>query len=78
MSDDQLLDQAADRIAKVRQECLQSGVSPTELAELFLDDAILGFIAEGRKEREVAAFFQRVAKKRVRDWYAKLKRPPRA
>ena len=78
MSDDQLLDQAADRIAKVRQECLQSGVSPTELAELFLDDAILGFIAEGRKQREITAFFQRVAKKRIRDWYAKVGRPPTA
>ena len=73
MTDDKLLDQAADLIAEVRLKCLSAGLSPAELAELFVDEAILGLIAERRTEREIAAHFQRLAKKRVKEWYAQIK-----
>ena len=78
MTDDKLLDQAADLIAEVRLKCLSAGLSPTELAELFVDEAILGLVAERRTERETAALFQRMAKKRVKEWYAQMKGPSQA
>ena len=78
MTDDKLLDRAADLIAEVRVKCLSTGLSPTELAELFVDEAILGLIAERRTECETAALFQRSAGKRVKEWYAQIKGPSQA
>jgi hypothetical protein len=76
LSDDKLLDQAAELLAEVRLKCLSLGLSPTELAELLFDEAILGLMAERRSERDTASFCQRLAKKRVREWYAMKRRSP--
>jgi hypothetical protein len=72
MSSDELLDKAADIIAKARADCLKLGVSPTELAELFLDDAVLGLYAEGRPRSETARFFRDYMQRRIPHWYSIL------
>jgi hypothetical protein len=69
---DELLDKAADIIATARTDCLKLGVSPTELAELFLDDAVLGLAAEGRSRRDTSQFFRDYVQRRIPHWYAFL------
>jgi hypothetical protein len=66
---DELLDKAADIIATARTDCLKLGVSPTELAELFLDDAVLGLAVEGRSRRDTSQFFRDYG---IPHWYAFL------
>ena len=72
MSSDELLDRAADIIAKARADCLELGVSPQELAELLLDDAVLGLYAAGRGRREATQFFRDYLQRRIPHWYGIL------
>jgi hypothetical protein len=72
MSSDELLDKAAEIIARARADCLERGVSPTELAGLFLDDAVLGLYADGRSRPEASQFFRDYMQRRVPYWYAVL------
>jgi hypothetical protein len=72
MSSDGLLDEAADIIARARADCLKLGVSPTELAELFLDDAVLGLYADGRRRREASQFLRDYMQHRIAHWYSIL------
>jgi hypothetical protein len=66
MADDEVLEKAADEIATARQRCLALGVSPSELAEIYVDGIILGFITERRTRAEATAFLGNAADKRVR------------
>ena len=72
MSSDELLDQAADIIAQARADCLKRGVSPQELAQLLLDDAVLALYVEGRHRREASQFFRDYMQRRIPHWYAIL------
>ncbi len=72
MSSDERLDQAADIIAKARADCLRLGVSASELADLFLDDAVLGLYADGRPRREASQFFRDYLQRRIPHWFALL------
>ncbi len=47
MSDDQVLDDAAQIIADARVECLKLGASPQEIGHIMLDETTLGLITEG-------------------------------
>lgn len=76
MADDEVLEKAADDIAKARQRCLALGVSPSELAEIYVDEIIIGFITERRTRAEASAFLGNTAKKRVRHWYGRLRPSP--
>jgi hypothetical protein len=72
MSNDELLDKAAEIIAKARADCLKLGVSPLELAALFLDDAVLGLYADGRRRRDASQFFRDYVQRRIPYWYSIL------
>ena len=72
MSNDKLLDQAADIIAAARADCLKLGISPKELAELFLDDAVLGLYAEGNSRQETSLFFRDFLQRRISHWFSIL------
>lgn len=72
MSNDELLDRAADIIAGARSECLKLGISPKELAGLFLDDAVLGLYVEGNNRQETTQFFKDFVQRRIRHWYSTL------
>ncbi len=45
MSEDVLLDQAAQLIADARVACLKLGIPPEEIAKIMMDEAILGLMA---------------------------------
>lgn len=70
--DDALLDFAAERIARVRYECLELGLRPGQIAELMMDDALLGLVAEGRSESSVQQAFRDFANRRVPEWFKKF------
>jgi hypothetical protein len=72
MSSEELLDQAGDIIARARADCLELGVSLTELAELFLDDAVLALYTDGRPRRETSQFFRDYLQRRIPHWYSIL------
>ena len=72
MSNDELLDRAADIIAEARAECLKLGVSPKELAGLFLNDAVLGLYVEGNNRQETTQFFKDFIQSRIRYWCSTL------
>jgi hypothetical protein len=46
MSDDVLLDQAAQLIADARVACLKLAIPPGEIAKIMMDEAILALMAE--------------------------------
>jgi hypothetical protein len=46
MSDDVLLDHAAQLIADARVACLKLAVPPEEIAKIMMDEAILALMAE--------------------------------
>jgi hypothetical protein len=46
MSDDALLDQAAQLIADARVACLKLAIPPAEIAKIMMDEAILALMAE--------------------------------
>jgi hypothetical protein len=47
-------------------------VSPLELAALFLDDAVLGLYADGRRRRDASQFFRDYVQRRIPYWYSIL------
>jgi hypothetical protein len=47
-------------------------VSPTELAKLFLDDAMLGLYSDGRPRRETSQFFRDYLQRQIPRWYGVL------
>jgi len=53
MSDDALLDQAAQLIADARVASLGLGISPEEIAKIMMDDAMLAFVADGQSLTEI-------------------------
>lgn len=55
---DALLDFAAERIAEVRRECVEIGLRPGQIADLMMDDAVLGLGAEGKSESAVQQAFR--------------------
>ncbi len=59
MSDDQVLDQAAQIIADARTECLKLGASPKEIGDIMMDEATLGLISEGTSMSEIQKAFRR-------------------
>ena len=69
MSDDQVLDQAAQIIADARVECLKFGASPQEIGDIMLDEATLGLISEGTSMSEIQKAFRKYSKTRLVKFY---------
>ena len=74
MSDDQVLDQAAQVIADARVECLKLGVSPQEIGDVMMDEATLGLTSEGFSMSDVQKVFQKYSKTRLVKFYTGIKR----
>ena len=72
--DDALLDLASERIAQIRSECLELGLRPAQIAELMMDDALLGLAAEGKGESAVQKAFRDYANRRVPEWFKQFRR----
>ena len=74
MSDDQVLDQAAQVIADARVECLKLGVSPQEIGDIMMDEATLGLMSEGSSMSEIQKVFQKYSKTRLVKFYTGIKK----
>jgi hypothetical protein len=74
MSDDQVLDQAAQVIADARVECLKLGVSPREIGDIMMDEATLGLMSEGSSMSEIQKVFQKYSKTRLVKFYTGIKK----
>jgi len=76
--DNALLDFASERIAQVRRECLEFGLRPGQIAALMMDDALLGWGAEGKDESAVQRAFRDYASRRVPEWFKRFRRAAKA
>ena len=74
MSDDVLLDQAAQLIADARVACLKLAIPPEEIAKIMMDEAILALMAERLSLTDIQATFKRYTKRDLPRFYMKLKR----
>ena len=72
MSDDALLDQAAQLIADARVACLKLAIPPAEIAKIMMDEAILALMAERLSLSDIQGAFKKYA--RSAEYYTNLKR----
>jgi hypothetical protein len=74
MSDDVLLDQAAQLIADARVACLKLAIPPAEIAKIMMDEAVLALMAERLSLSDIQSTFKRYTKRDLSRFYMKLKR----
>jgi hypothetical protein len=74
MSDDALLDQAAQLIADARVACLKLAIPPGEIAKIMMDEAILALMAESLSLSDIQATFKKYTKRDLPRFYMNLKR----
>jgi hypothetical protein len=74
MSDDVLLDQAAQLIADARVACLKLAIPPAEIAKIMMDEAVLALMAERLSLSDIQSTFRRYAKRDLPKFYMNLKR----
>ncbi len=74
MSDDAILDQAAQIIADARVECLKLGASPKEIADIMMDEATLGLLTERNSLSEIQAAFRKYSSKRLPELHAGIQK----
>jgi hypothetical protein len=72
MSEDALLDQAAQLIADARVACLKLGIPPEDIAKIMMDEAILALIAERLSLSDIQATFKKYAKRDLPRFYTRL------
>jgi hypothetical protein len=73
MSDDVLLDHAAQLIADARVACLKLAVPPEEIAKIMMDEAILALMAERLSLSDIQAKFKKYTKRDLPRFYINLK-----
>lgn len=76
--DDALLDFASERIAQVRRECVELGLRPGQIAALMMDDALLGWVAEGKNESAAQRAFRDYANRLAAEWFKRFRRAAKA
>ena len=74
MSDDVLLDQAAQLIADARVACLKLAIPPAEIANIMMDEAVLALMAERLSLSDIQATLKKYAKRHLARFYMSLKR----
>ena len=74
MSDDALLDQAAQLIADARVACLKLAIPPAEIAKIMMDEAILALMAERLSLSDIQGAFKKYTKRDLPRFYMNLKR----
>ena len=72
--EDGILDAVGQLIADARVEALKMGASPSEIGEIMMDEATLGYMVEGKKLSDIQKKFQRYMKKRLPTFYTGLRR----
>jgi hypothetical protein len=74
MDDIEILDKASQLIADARKTALELGASPTDIGSMMMDEASLGFMADGASLSAIQKSFQRYSRKRLPKFYASLRR----
>jgi hypothetical protein len=74
MSDDVLLDQAAQLIADARVACLKLEIPPEEIAKIMMDEAMLALVAERFSLSDIQATFKKYVKRDLPRFYKNIKR----
>ena len=74
MSDDVLLDQAAQLIADARVACLKLAIPPAKIAKIMMDEAILALMAERLSLSDIQATIKKYAKRDLPRFYMDLRR----
>ncbi len=74
MSDDQVLDQAAQIIADARVDCLKLGASPQENGDIMMHETTLGLMSVGASMSEIQKVFQKFSKTRLVKFYTSIKK----
>jgi hypothetical protein len=72
MSDDVLLDHAAQLIADARVACLKLAIPPEEIAKIMMDEAILALMAERLSLSDIQARFKKYTKRDLPRFYINL------
>src|SRR6516162_15524 len=65
MSDDALLNRAAQLIADARVECLKLAIPPSEIAKIMMDEAVLALMAESQSLSDIQDAFKRYGKREL-------------
>jgi hypothetical protein len=73
MSEDALLDRAAQVIADARVACLKLGIPPEDIAKIMMDEAILALMAERLSLSDIQSTFKKYAKRDLPRFYTTLK-----
>ena len=60
-------------LARARAECLASGISPEQLTDLLLDEAMLAWLVADWPERKVRERLMRAVSEDVRNWFARAR-----
>ena len=74
MSDDQVLDRAAQIFANARVKCLELGISPQEICTIMMDEATLGLMSEGTSMLQIQKAFRKYSKTRLVKFYTGIKK----
>jgi len=74
MSDDVLLDQAAQLVADARVACLKLAIPPAEIAKIMMDEAVLALMAERLSLSDIQSTFKRYTKRDLSRFHLNLKR----
>lgn len=74
MDHDEALDAASQKIADARASCMRSlPVKPKDVAQIMLDEAVLGLTASGLKLSEIQSFFQKYERRKLPKFYTALR-----
>jgi hypothetical protein len=61
-------------VAKARAECMQLGLTPRQLADLILPEALLAMMVDGMTQEEVEDAFREFADDEITAWFFRVKR----
>lgn len=65
--------EAVTILAEARSRCAQLGVTPKQLGDMFLDEAMLAWLMADHDERAVRKRLMEAMSEDVRKWYARVK-----
>lgn len=69
------LDQAGQKIADARAECMRElPVKPKDIAKIMMDEAVLGLIASGHKLSDIQDIFKKYERRDLIRFYTSIRK----
>ncbi len=72
MAEDKILDDAAQKLANARSECMRLGVAPADIAKIMLDEAVMGLMVSGYEYSDIQSVLKRYTKRDLPRFYDSL------